>query len=42
MAFLSNERQPKVDFLHSSVVILNKFLGKLSLYVEILFFAAAL
>ena len=28
--FLSDERQPEVDFLHSSAVLLNKFLGKSS------------
>ena len=30
-AFLTYARQPEVDFLHSSAVILNKFLGKSSL-----------
>ena len=29
--FLSDARQPEVDFLHSSAVVLKKFLGKASL-----------
>ena len=29
--FLSDTRQPEVEFLHPSAVILNKFLGKTSL-----------
>ena len=30
LTFLSDARQPEVDFLHSSAVILNKFLRKTS------------